>query len=76
MTRQNCQFLLNVCKPFIKFRFYTETYKLSQSALSRFINSDTDKVMISDKTVNRMVDEIYNSCKMYIDLYEECKKIK
>ena len=70
MTKDECRFFLRMARPFVKMYFYSKTYGLSQSAISRFINTDNDD-MISDKTVNKMVDEIYNSCKLYVTLYDE-----
>lgn len=75
MTKKECKNFLRISKVFVKHNFYLKSYGISQPALSRFINSDDYDMFISEKNVNKLVDEIYSSCKLYCDIYEEKKKV-
>lgn len=66
--------LLRVCKEFIKLNYYLKSYNISQPAISRFINSDNYDEFISDQKLNKLCDEIYSSCLLYCDIYEEIKR--
>ena len=48
---------------------------LHQSAISRFINYDEYNDMVGDRSLGILCDSIYSSCKDYVDLYENYKKI-
>lgn len=74
MTKQNYRELLRIAKEFIKLNAYIKSYNLPQSAISRF-TTDNNYDMIGDKTLDKLCEEIYNSCILYKDIYEEYKNI-
>lgn len=76
LNKQDAKFLLNVCKPFIKLNFFFKNYNVSQSAVSRFMNYDKFDEMISNDKLNSLLGEIYSSCKLFTDLYDEAEKIE
>lgn len=75
VNKKECKNFLRISKTFVKLNFYLKSYGISQPALSRFMNNDDYDAFISEKNLNKLVDEIYSSCKLYCDLYEEKKKI-
>lgn len=76
LSKQDAKFLLNVCKPFIKLNSFMKPKSISQSAISRFMNRNDFDDMISNEKVNSLVDEIYSSCLLFVDLYNDCQKIE
>lgn len=55
--------------------YFVKNKSLPQSSISRFINYDVYDEMIGDKALGILCDDIYVSCRNYIDLYDEYKKI-
>lgn len=75
LSKAKCKILLRICMPYIKFNYYLKLLNISQPAISRFINKDNYDEFISLENVNELTDQIYSSCKLFCDIYEESKKI-
>lgn len=74
MKKQDCKNLLRICKDFIKLSYYMNNNNISKPAVYKFINNDLYDEFISEKKVNILVEEIYNSCCLYKDMYETINK--
>lgn len=74
MSKADCKSLLRIAKRFIKLSFYLNEFKISQPAISKFINYDNYDEFISQVNVNQLCDQIYSSCLLYVDMYNETKK--
>lgn len=76
LSKKSCKYLLRMCRTFIKLSFYIKSFNLSQPAISRFVTGDNYDEYISEKNLNKLCDEIYSSCLLYVDLYNELKNEK
>ena len=75
MTKKEYKNLLRIARAFIKLNYFMKVKSLPQSAISRFINYDEYNDMVGDRSLGILCDSIYSSCKDYVDLYENYKKI-
>lgn len=73
LTKKEAKRFLNVCKnvDIIKFNGIIKRNKLSQSSISRFLNSDIYDDMISLKQLEILIYELYNGCLFIVDMYNE-----
>lgn len=73
LTKREAKTFLNVCKnvDIIKFNGIIKRNNLSQSSISRFLNSDIYDDMISINQLEILVNELYNGCLFIVDMYKE-----
>lgn len=74
MKKKECKTLLRICKDYIKLSYFLDNRNISKPAMYKFISSDSYDDFISEKNVNILTEDIYNSCCLYKDMYESLKE--